>query len=61
MILSCGGFMKSIKKEDIKDLSYKDITNIILENNINVTIRKGMGRDIDAACGQLRRRRSENT
>ena len=25
--------MKSIKKEDIKDLSYKDITNIILENN----------------------------
>ncbi len=29
--------MKSIKKEDIKDLSYKDITNIILENN-----KKGM-------------------
>ena len=25
--------MKSIKKEDIKDLSYKDITNIILENS----------------------------
>ena len=25
--------MKSIKKEDIKDLSYKDITNIILVNN----------------------------
>ena len=25
--------MKSIKKEDVKDLSYKDITNIILENN----------------------------
>ena len=33
MIISCGGKMKSIKKEDIKDLSYKDITNIILENN----------------------------
>ena len=29
--------MKSIKKEDIKDLSYKDITNILLENN-----KKGM-------------------
>ena len=28
----------------------------ILENNqINVTIRRGMGSDIDAACGQLRR------
>ena len=25
--------MKNIKKEDIKDLSYKDITNIILENS----------------------------
>ena len=25
--------MKSINKEEIKDLSYKDITNIILENN----------------------------
>ncbi len=29
--------MKSIKKEEVKDLSYKDITNIILENN-----KKGM-------------------
>ena len=29
--------MKSIKKDDIRDLSYKDITNIILENN-----KKGM-------------------
>ena len=29
--------MKSIKKEEIKDLSYKDITNLILENN-----KKGM-------------------
>lgn len=37
MIISCGGNMKSIKKEDIKDLSYKDITNMILENN-----KKGM-------------------
>lgn len=28
----------------------------VLENNtINVTIRRGMGRDIDAACGQLRK------
>lgn len=25
--------MKSINKDEIKDLSYKDITNIILENN----------------------------
>ena len=26
------------------------------KNRINVTIRKGMGRDIEAACGQLRRK-----
>ena len=25
--------MKTIKKDDIKDLSFKDITNIVLENN----------------------------
>ncbi len=25
--------MKSIKKEDVKDLSYKDITNLLLENS----------------------------
>ena len=26
------------------------------KNGINVTIRREMGRDIDGACGQLRRR-----
>lgn len=30
--------------------------NVLEKNHINVTIRKGMGKDIDAACGQLRRR-----
>ncbi len=30
--------------------------NILERNRINVTIRRSMGRDIDAACGQLRRR-----
>ena len=28
--------------------------NILEKNNINVTVRREMGRDIDAACGQLR-------
>ena len=27
---------------------------------INVTIRRGMGKDIDAACGQLRKTYMEN-
>lgn len=37
--------------------SYKKIKNfekILLSRNINVTLRKEMGKDIQAACGQLR-------
>ncbi len=30
--------------------------NKLEKNHINVTIRREMGRDIDGACGQLRRR-----
>jgi 23S rRNA (adenine2503-C2)-methyltransferase len=30
--------------------------NKLAKNGINVTIRREMGRDIDGACGQLRRR-----
>lgn len=33
--------------------------DILLEKNIQVTVRRAMGTDIDGACGQLRRR-SEN-
>ena len=32
---------------------------IIKQNAINVTIRREMGRDIDGACGQLRKRFAE--
>ena len=31
------------------------------KNKVNVTVRREMGRDIDGACGQLRRRHLENT
>lgn len=34
--------------------------NKLEKSRINVTIRKEMGRDIDGACGQLRRRYAEN-
>ena len=47
-----------VKERDFKRGTDKSIQNFkyILENNqINVTIRRGMGSDIDAACGQLRR------
>ncbi len=34
--------------------------NILEKNRINATIRRGMGKDIDAACGQLRRSYTQN-
>lgn len=48
----------------IKERDYKDSDSTFVQNfkmtleksGINVTIRREMGRDIDAACGQLRRR-----
>jgi 23S rRNA (adenine2503-C2)-methyltransferase len=33
---------------------------ILRNNNVNAHIRKSRGRDIDAACGQLRRKETEN-
>lgn len=47
-----------IQERNFQRATDKSIQNFkyILENNqINVTIRRGMGSDIDAACGQLRR------
>ena len=32
-----------------------DFKKLLEKNRINVTIRRGMGKNIDAACGQLRR------
>ncbi len=36
------------------DTSVRKFKNILEKNGINVTIRRSMGSDIDAACGQLR-------
>ncbi len=38
-----------------------EFENKLEKNKINVTIRREMGRDIDGACGQLRRRHIEDT
>ncbi|HCO29842.1 MAG TPA: 23S rRNA (adenine(2503)-C(2))-methyltransferase RlmN, partial [Lachnospiraceae bacterium] len=35
--------------------------NLLEKNHINVTIRREMGRDIQAACGQLRRKYTNAT
>ena len=48
-----------IKERDYKRGSRQEILafkNKLEKNGINVTIRREMGRDIDGACGQLRRR-----
>ena len=52
-----------VNETDFKPGSTSDIQNfknILEKNGINVTIRRGLGADIDAACGQLRRRRTGN-
>jgi len=36
--------------------SVKAFTDIMREHNVNFTMRRSLGGDIDAACGQLRRR-----
>lgn len=48
-----------VKERDYVQSSRKDIDNFkhLLERaGINVTVRREMGRDIDGACGQLRKR-----
>ena len=37
-------------------MGIREFQNILEKNKINGTIRREMGRDIDGACGQLRRR-----
>lgn len=47
-----------IKEREYKRTSSKNIQNfknVLEKNRINVTIRREMGADIDAACGQLRK------
>lgn len=63
------GHVNLIPVNPIKERDYKrsDKTRIFAfqnkleKNGINVTIRREMGRDIDGACGQLRRRHKEET
>ncbi len=48
-----------IKERDYRQSGQEEIQafrNRLEKNRINVTVRREMGRDIDGACGQLRRR-----
>ena len=56
--------LNEVKERDCLRSRAEDIDRfkIILENNrINVTIRREMGSDIDAACGQLRKKYIDKT
>ncbi len=51
-----------IKERDFSQTLAADVMrfkNKLEKNHINVTIRREMGRDIDGACGQLRKRYSD--
>ncbi len=51
--------INSIKERDFTKATDSRISrfkNLLEKSGINVTIRRSMGSDIDAACGQLRRR-----
>ena len=55
--------VNSIEERDFEKGDNNSIQNfkLVLEkNSINVTIRRSVGSDIDAACGQLRRKYSVN-
>lgn len=50
--------VNEIKENTLKKSSAEDIkkfSNILIRNGIETTIRREMGADIEAACGQLRR------
>ena len=47
--------VKESPLEPSKDKNVKAFIDFLEKNGINVTVRRRMGRDIDAACGQLRR------
>ena len=52
-----------IKERDYVESEKKDIyrfQNKLEKRHINATIRREMGRDIDGACGQLRRKHKQN-
>ena len=40
----------------VADMSRNACVKILEENGVNVTIRRRLGSDVDASCGQLRRK-----
>ena len=51
-----GKYEETVEQLQANQKTIKDYKNKLEKNRINVTIRREMGRDIDGACGQLRKR-----
>ncbi|MGN0165141.1 MAG: 23S rRNA (adenine(2503)-C(2))-methyltransferase RlmN [Lachnospiraceae bacterium] len=68
LLKNCNAHVNLIPVNPIKERDFRrsEITNVLQfqqmleKKGINVTIRREMGADIDAACGQLRRSYEEN-
>ncbi len=62
LIKGINAYVNLIPYNEVKEFGFKSISktkssefyDILKKNGINVTLRKEHGRDIDAACGQLR-------
>lgn len=51
--------LNNVSESDLapsKPVNMKTFIKILQDNNINVTVRRTLGGDIDASCGQLRRK-----
>lgn len=48
--------IKEKEYKKVQDIELKNFASVLEKNKINVTIRRELGQDIDASCGQLRRR-----
>ena len=63
-LIDSGGHLNLILLNDVPERGFspsspermKAFTRILEQNGVNFTLRRRLGRDIDAACGQLRRR-----
>lgn len=64
LLKGCQGHVNLIPVNPIKERNFvqsdrkavEEFKNVLEKNGIHVTIRREMGRDIDGACGQLRKR-----
>ena len=67
-ILDAGGHLNLIPLNPVTEralnpsgkTNLETFTEILRQRGVNVTVRRSLGQDIDASCGQLRRQREKN-